>query len=278
MNKTAYLLIRPLPHYRRGSFEAGLRALGFQIGGVPRGTISPADVLVMWNRYGPDHRLAEHFSKCGGTVIVAENGLLGRDRPDGHWYSLALDYPAAMGGALPLRIEGWNRTDIIGAKLGELRQGGDEVMVLEQRGIGPPDWASPPKWAEKMAARLALDTNRLIRIRAHPGENKSTPIEDDLRNVWCVVTWASSAAIRAMVAGVPVFYALPTWIAKAGGRQLWGRMDLENPLRDPYARRMAIERVGRSTWHTMEIETGEPFARLLERSRFTRSKGTTAAS
>ena len=112
-------MVRPQPHYRRDAFERGLRRLGFAVDAQPRGGVSPEDVLVIWNRYGHYAQIAERAERQGATVIVAENGLLGRDRPDGKWYSLAIGLPAGGGGRLPEPLPGEDRTGTIGAEFGE---------------------------------------------------------------------------------------------------------------------------------------------------------------
>ncbi len=283
---TAYLMIRPEPHYRRGSFEQGLRACGYTIAGPPRQRPEPGDLLVTWNRYGQTHALATRWTDEGGVLIVAENGLLGRDRGGQHWYSLALNAPAAGGGIVPEALPGENRAATIGAETGEWHQSGREVIVLGQRGIGPPGIASPDRWAETALERVHRTSSLPARIRVHPGERPATPLEEDLKDAWCVVTWSSGAAIRALALGVPVFYQLHAWIARRGAKYWSGERDeLSRPLRDDRARAEALDKVGRSTWRTDEIETGEPFRRLvaraqtsLERSRYTRSAATTAPS
>lgn len=277
----AHLLIRDQPHYRRESFQRGLTALGYQIAGSPREAPTRGDLLVIWNRYGHHDALASRWATLGGTVIVAENGLLGREHQGGHWYSLALNAPAAGGGVIAHGREGENRSGIIGAEFGEWRREGKEVIVLGQRGIGPPGIASPAQWAEGALATVRRTTQRPARIRVHPGENPATPLEQDLAEAWCVVTWSSGAAIRALALGVPVFYSLGGWIGR-GASRWWKREkgELEEPRCDDAARLETFEKIGRSTWSTAEIETGEPFRRLLARAQSpsTRSAATTAAS
>lgn len=277
----AHLLIRADPYYRRGSFEAGLRACGFEIAGTPREAPRPGDLLVMWNRYGANDKLATRWADLGGTVIVAENGLLGRHHQGGNWYSLALNGPAAGGGVIPRPAAGEARAAAIGVQLDPWRQGGAEIVVLGQRGIGPPGIASPDGWAERALARVRKTSGRPARIRAHPGENPATPLERDLENAWAVITWSSGAAVRALALGVPVFYNLGSWIGR--GCSAWWKQEpeeLEQRRTDDEARAETFETIGRTTWATTEIETGEPFRRLLERaqSRSTRSASTTAAS
>lgn len=270
----AYLMVRDQPHYRRDAFARGLARLGFAVEAQPRGGVAPEDVLVIWNRYGHYAQIADRAERQGATVLVAENGLLGRDRPDGKWYSLAVGLPAAGGGRLPEPLPGEDRTRTIGAELGELRRNDGEVIVLEQRGIGPPGIASPPGWTDRAVALARASTKRPVRVRRHPGEGPRIPIKEDLKHCHCVVTWASSAALVALALGVPVFYQLPTWIGRAAGKPFTGGAgELEFPKLDEQARAATFRNVGLSTWRTDEIETGEPLARLLALRSSTRSTG-----
>lgn len=276
----AFLCIRQEPHYRRASFEAGLRAAGYDIWGPPREPARMGDVLVIWNRYAHLHATAQRFEREGGTVIVAENGLLGRDRPDGHWYSLALDRPAGCGGHIQAPDRSEMRSHRIGCKFGEWRQKGNEVIVLEQRGIGPPGIASPAGWADRIASDLRRTHPLLpVRVRRHPGEKPATPLEEDLREARCVVTWASGAALRALDLGVPVFYEHPNWIGADGARPFGDRID--RPRMNDSGRSLALAKAAEATWRTDEIETGEPFVRLRTaalRRACTPSGATTEAS
>jgi hypothetical protein len=264
----AHLLIRHEPHYRRGSFESGLRACGFQIDGQPRQAPGKGDLLVIWNRYGPGDKLARRWAELGGIVIVAENGLLGRHHAGGNWYSLALGAPAAGGGVIAHARAGENRAAAIRAEFGEWRRGGREVIVLGQRGIGPPGIASPELWAEGALATVRSTCGKPARIRIHPGENAATPLEEDLADAHAVVTWSSGAAVRALMMGIPVFYSLTSWIGR-GAATWWKREknELDVVRCDDAARLETFEKIGRATWSTAEIETGEPFRRLLERAQ-----------
>lgn len=264
--KRAYVTLRAEPHYRRQAFSTGLHRLGYEIAGHPREPAREGDVLLIWNRYGASESMARQFERHGGRVICAENGILGRDRHDGHWYSIAIGTPAVGGGRLPTAPDGEDRTQTIGAKFGELRRGGTEVIVLEQRGIGPPGIASPTGWTET-TRRAAASVSRLpVRVRAHPGERPCVPVREDIAHAAAVITWGSGSAILALEIGIPVFYCCPTWIAREAATLWVGREgQLEAPKLDEVARAQVFRKIGRATWRTDELETGEPFARLLGR-------------
>jgi hypothetical protein len=94
----AYCLIRTQPHYRHEAFVAGLKRCGYDVHlSYARWPVRPGDVLVIWNRYGETERIADGFEAAGGTVLVAENGYIGRgggtpkhtNGPGNHYYALA---------------------------------------------------------------------------------------------------------------------------------------------------------------------------------------------
>lgn len=269
----AYLLIRREPHYRRDSFEQGLTRCGFEIAGEPRTIPNPDDVLVIWNRYGRYHTHALAFERAGAAVIVAENGPLGRDWRGEPWYSVTLTNPFA-GGRWPQG--GPERWDSLGAEICEWRNDGREVIILAQRGIGPPGVRQPDGWERQINERVSRLSKHPIRMRSHPGERPCVPLEDDLKNALCVVTWASGAAIKCLLWGIPVLYGYTQWIGKAMGALLDPEQPLESQIRRPPDRLEHFRRLSWAMWRTPEIESGEPFHRLLA-FRSTESKITTAA-
>lgn len=265
----AFLQIRQEPVYRRWAFERGLRAIGYEIHGRARGPINRDDVLVIWNRYGLWASQAADFERASARVLVAENGVFGRDWRGAHWYSLALHAPAAVGGTfVEMQSDRW---DSFGVDICGWRNGGEEVIVLAQRGIGPPGLAQPAGWDRTAAESLRRATSRPVRIREHPGERPCVPLEVDLQRAHCVVTWASNAALKALLLGIPVFNGCPHWCG-ADAAAPFGR-DLEQPKR---ADRLAtFRRLAWSSFRTDELETGEPFAGLLG-SRSIASRSTPA--
>ncbi len=246
----ATCLIRDLPHYRRQAFADGLRANGYVVSfAIPPSVIRPSDCLVIWNRYGGNATFADRFEAVGAPVFVAENGYL---TPEGvQMYAVAR---SQHNGAGSWRIEEGDRWSPLGIELKPWRENGAHILVLPQRGIGPPGVAMPRIWVNDVMHRLKRVTGRPVRLRAHPGKHRP-PLEPDFANCWAAVTWGSSAALKAIVAGIPVFYEFPQWIG-AGAGQFEVR-DLERPFlgdRLPMLRRLAW-----SQWSVGEISAGEPF-------------------
>lgn len=252
--RRALSLLRNSEHYRATAFCAGLRAVGFEVV-TELLDPTPADVLLTWNRSGGYNETAQRFERAGARVLVAENGYLGKSWRGDKWFALALGHHLGAGEWIPAGRERW---DALQVPLAPWRDGGTEVLVLEQRGIGEPGIASPPGWAEQVASRTGG------RIRKHPGAGvPQISLEADLAHVREVITWHSAAGLGALMAGVPVFYDFPQWIGAQAGVPLRLR-GFVPPLRDDAARLMMFRRLAWAQWRLEEIERGDAFAHLLE--------------
>lgn len=240
--------LRPSLHYRREAFDAGLVAAGFDV--VDRiDRPQRGDLLLIWNRYSGYHDQACQFERAGGTVLVAENGWLGKHWRCGEWFSLSLGRMGQFNAGGPERWDGWN------VDLSPFRSGGEETLIFAQRGIGAPGYRSPDMWAESVRGRIGG------RIRKHPGMSApDVSLTDDLARAKQCVTWNSGAALQALTLGVPVWSAGP-WIGSEAARPLaeWGA----EPKRDDEARLKMFRRLAWGMWTLDEIRTGEPIRRLI---------------
>lgn len=248
--RRACCLLRSLVHYRRDLFEGALQRAGFTIVG-PAHHPEPGDLLLIWNRRGPEDALARKYEAAGARVMVVENAYIGP--ADGEKaFAISL---GSHNGAGQWRVGGPERWDSFGLELKPWRRG-EDVVLLPQRGIGQTGVAMPRDWGTRTLQRLQAQPRRLV-YRKHPGD-KSEPYEA-LRNAWCACTWGSGAAIKALVAGVPVFYDFPQWIGGESAR--FGFGDLEKPWRGnrlPMLRRLAW-----AQWRLSEVQSGEAFDWLL---------------
>lgn len=261
----AYLMIRPGLPYRSEAFAAGLGAAGYDVlvRPPPPGDVTADTVLVTWNRTPHNARDADIVEKRGGTVLVSENGYLGKGSDGYPLYAMARNHHSGAG-EWPEGDAG--RWDSLGINPAPWRTAGDAILVLGQRGIGHPAIAMPRGWDRRIADELRKRTKRPIKFRPHPGNERTRPpglrsLKDDLHNCHAVVTWNSAAGLRAIIAGIPVFCAFPKWIGAAASRAL--DHDLDDPFlgdRLPMLRRLAW-----AQWSISEIKAGLPFARLLAR-------------
>lgn len=263
--RTAYCVIREQPCYRSDAFRKGLTAAGYRVvNGMPPTPYKPRDVFVIWNRYWSNHEAATKFEKAGGVVLVAENGYYGKDADGVQFYALAGHGHNGSGlwhvGAHGLRL------GTLGATPAPWRASGLHVLVCGQRGIGSPTMASPPNWHDDTARSLRKYTGRDIVIRRHPGEvgYKSThTLEEQLVNAHAVVVWSSGAGVKALMAGVPVFYCAPHWICQDSA--LAGITSIEYPLLDDGLRELALHKMSWAQWSVAELATGHPFELLAGR-------------
>ncbi len=227
----------------------------------------PGDVLVIWNRYGWGHEVANGFERDGGRVLVAENGYLGHGggtpkfqvhphgpKPD-HFYALAEGYHNGAGRWPEGSPE---RFRALGVELKPWRSDGDHVLVCPNRSFGVGAQVMNPQWAERCAELLTKQTKRPVLIRPHPGHDAPRrTIADDLKDAWAVVVWSSSVAVHALLEGIPTFIEAPFQVVK--GASATGTVDEPvMPERLPY-----FERLASAQWTCEEIEIGLPFKALL---------------
>lgn len=250
----ATILLRDGPPYRLDAFIRGLQALKYAIARSEQPKPGPGDVLVVWNRFSVYEAVARRYEAAGATVLVTENGYIGVDEFGHHLFALSQSHHNGAG-KWHCGVE--DRWAMLGIGLTPWRRG-EDVLVLPQRGVGPKGVAMPRDWEADVVARLRKITKRNIRVRPHPGKDKK-PLEPDFRNVHAAVTWGSGAAIKAIVAGIPVFHEMPAWIgapAAKGSIQELERPFLEDRL--PMLRRLAW-----AQWDVSEISSGKAFRCLL---------------
>lgn len=253
--RKAIIILRDNGHVKIPAFYRGFEAAGYQTlnaAGIQQ--IGERDVLLCWNRHlGIDHycRLAE---KRGARVVVAENGYVGNDENGRQYFAMALGH---HNGAGQWRVGDEGRFSRLGIELADWRSEGRNILLLPQRGIGENGVRMPPKWGEKTLQILRSVTSRKIVLRRHPGRVK-IPLEPDFKNCWAAVTWASGAGIRALAAGIPVFFDFPKWIGAGAATPLrkanGSIVDLENPFlgdRLPMFKRLAW-----AQFSLAEIESG----------------------
>lgn len=259
----ALCLVRPQPPYRRDAFEKGLRKAGYTLveSGHPS---SREDLLIIWNRYGSGESMASTWERSGGTVIVCENGYLGRDADDRQYYALGVHghngngwFPVGDGDRfsdLHIAVRPWR---ILGGSDGH-------VVVRGQRGIGIPKVASPPSWHDETARVLRKAQPRPVRVIPHPGNVDPKPThEEELAGAHSCVIWSSATGIRALVLGIPVFYDSPCWVGSTAAKKLNGG-SIEEPLMDDQLRLMALHQMSWGQRSVAEIESGEPFVTIRE--------------
>lgn len=241
-----------------------MKAVGFDVRQqYSQEVIGRRDVLVIWNRYGHFHSLAERFEAAGATVVVAENGYIGADENGRQLYALAIGRHNGFGLFTVGDADRWSALNIEIAPWRQTR--GDYILVCLQRGIGAPPICSPSPADMATIATRAITPHAggmPILFRRHPEDRSSSdpvrPIEDELRDAHACVIWTSTAGVKALIAGVPVFYLAERWICEsASSRDL---SMIRNPPRPD--RLQALRRMAWAQWTLSEIEQGTPFRSL----------------
>lgn len=258
----AMCVIRQDPHYRRDAFINGLRRAGYSLVDHGRPT-STDDLLVIWNRYGANGAMADRWEQSGGTVLVSENGYIGKDNNGHQLYALAI-HGHNGSGRWPIGDE--DRFTPLGIPLMpwvDRPQG--YSLICGQRGIGTRQMASPPDWHKKVYNSLSGRQLNDLRIRLHPGNNAPTiSLEQDLSGASDCVIWSSSSGVKALVMGIPVRYDAPRWVCSGAADKLTWSGQAKLPVGNDDTRLSALKHMAWAQWRISELETGEPFVRIRE--------------
>jgi hypothetical protein len=100
---------------------------------------------------------------------------------------------------------GPERWDALGLEIKPWREAGDHILVCPNRHFGMRGLAMPQDWEQRTLKEMRAQTKRPIRVRPHPnGSKPARPLAEDLVGAWCVVIWASSCGVHALLAGIPV--------------------------------------------------------------------------
>lgn len=261
--RRAFLAMRPGLAGRLEAVSEGCARLGYIVHiGEPPPDPTPADICISWNRHGRNGLLAESVERAGGRVIVLENGYCGRDSRGRGLLAVARGQHLGAGDWRPEADA--SRWAALGIELRPWRKKGEHILICLSRGYGSAATAMPERWPLEIARAVKHFSGRPIVVRPHPETRCNPPVDvgrldGDLADAHAVVIWGSNAGTAALIAGVPVFYALPTWILAGAACAELGHLD-KPPLPD---RLPAFVRMAWAQWTLAEIATGEPFDRLL---------------
>ena len=254
-----------LPAGRQHAIERGLSRAGWSVVKGPPPSEqrqTPQDLVVVWCRnQGPRETICRGFEMAGGRALICEEAQIKAGANGEKLITLCLDDHHG-GGDWP--VGGPERWASFGIELAPWRVGGDKVVVREQRGIGSKRLGSPKGWHEKTARKLT-DAGYRVEIRRHPKllerlGKKAVPLEKQLAGARVLVTWSSSDAVGAVIAGCPVIVCAPaTFLPGCVGRSL------KNVASPPHGDRLAaLERLAWCQWTMAEVRAGRPFKRFRE--------------
>ena len=261
----AYIVVRmSFGDGRRDAIVKGLAKAGWKvIIGTPPTELRQRsnDLIVVWARNRRSDPLCRIFEMAGGRTLVCEEAQIKAGANGEKLFTLCLDDHHG-GGNWP--VGGPERWASFGIDLAPWAGFAGRVVVREQRGIGSKRLASPPEWHLKIAKHLQ-GVGYEAEIRRHPKimkrqRVKQAPLEKQVAGARALVTWSSSDAVGAVIAGCPTVVCGPaTFLSGCVGRHL---DDLKDP---PIGDRLpALERLAWCQWTMEEMRRGEPFKRFME--------------
>lgn len=269
----AFVLIRDQMPYPRGSVVSGLQSLGYDVhlDGLSS-SFSKKDLLVTWTPWknSLSQRAGELHKERGGKWIVLENGYIDTPTPQ---------YAVGLNG-----FNGWgnhrnensplDRWEALNIPIKPWREVGEHLVVFAQMGGHDHGLTMPPYWPDDIMQRLTSVTKRRILYRPKPSRPRylvksyanvtmptfvGTPLTYYLDKAWLSVVYSSKTAVDSLIHGIPVVYDGPMSILHTLiSRGLGDIEDPHMPERLPFLCDLAY-----AQWSSKELETGEPFRRLL---------------
>lgn len=213
------------------------------------------DALFIWHLFPRNLQEAQRFFFAGAKVFVVENGHLG-NHLGLRWVSMSLSWP---NGRYPSHL-GRERRSYYGLNLEPWRCDSTEVLGLGQLLYQNANYTNIDYWPKFPPRGWDHTLYRICdRVRLHPahyrnmGEAHPVSLRDDLYNAKAVVTWCSTAALKAMVMGIPVFYGYNNWIGRHGGTHI-SHANFNDPQHGD--RDTCFDHVFASMWTVDEIRSG----------------------
>ncbi len=165
-------------------------------------------------------------------------------------------YRFTRGGFQPYEVgpPDWSRFEALKIKPRPWRPGGGHIVVVEQSehflwlsgaGVG---------WLESTVGELSKHTDRELRVRRWTRDKAKavSTLHADLAGAWALVTHMSSAAVEAVLQGVPVFV---TGLCAATPMASGALSDIETPKTPDGRRRWTAWLAGRQ-WTLDEMRSG----------------------
>lgn len=245
---------------RNLAFVEGMKNAGFtQVNSVD------ADYALTWNLRSEQAR--EALSRAG-QVIVCEEGYTRHEFPDIEHFAIGV---GGHNGSGVTRIGPRGRAaSVFGISPNpwRLESSDGHILVCDQRGFGSPSMASPADFVDRATARIQEVTNRRVVVRPHPRNRhlkpRRTTLMADLQTCHAVVTWASAAAIKAVIHGIPAYHFAPFYSASPAVQAEWSHLStLESPIMSDTERNRGLDAMAWQQFTMDEIRDGRTFRWLI---------------
>ena len=237
----------------------------------------PADLTVIFGVYKSkipkSHARGKVFQRQRENnldVVVLETGYVNRGDGENHHYAVGFN---GLNGRADFRNknmpdERWRMLEQLGATLRPYSRGENVILCGQVPWDASVDMHDHVKWLKQTSSQLQKVTDRKIIFRPHPKaplpslygcELSQKPLEEDLKNAHCVVTWNSNSGVEAALYGKPIF-------AFDEGAMAWelanrSLLDIDAPKypeRKQWANNLAY-----CQWNLEEIRNGDAWRHLL---------------
>lgn len=168
-----------------------------------------------------------------------------RVEPGRFWPELSIgDHGSKRFEAMNVAVQPWQR------------DGRHVLICLHGFKFGRPWSIDIAKWHAAIVNRIRKATDRPVVVRPKL-MNNPVPLAAQLKGAWCVVTHSSTAAVEAVLAGIPAFCE-PTCAAAPVGCTDFSRIDTPvYPDREPWLAELAWRQ-----WTRSEMASGKAWACL----------------
>lgn len=213
---TAYIHLRPDPHYRMDAFVEGCKRLGHDVVlGQPPAAMEPWDIGIIWNKTARSRKTVEACRAADAPLIVVENGYYG-DEDGLQPFAMALDGHCGSGRWF---VGDQSRLDALEIDFHPQRDRIPNCLIANQRGIGAPRMASPHDFIDRVRPTV-LSAGYEPVVREHPGRHApAVSLQAQLAAAGAVVVWSSNCATLALIAGIPTYYCAPHIITQGAAKR-----------------------------------------------------------
>lgn len=178
----------------------------------------PSDVAVVMGVYKKNvprsfqrGRVIEEQKKRGLTTVILETGYINRgDGPDNH-YACGLN---GLNGRADFKNANSPADRAQGILLQDWKQGQNIVLCGQVPWDASVDFTDHKAWLEATVRGINLNSDRPVIFRPHPKAKlppipgtiySQRPLQEDLKDAWCCITFNSNSGVESVLAGVPVF-------------------------------------------------------------------------